>query len=364
MSFLEHSPQDVLRQGAYAQAMFESIGDGAIVTDEKGIIRQINNGALKMLKIDKEEILNKWFPEVIKAQDESGRTIAPINRPITKSFLSGAAVSEKIFYVLQNGEKIAVDITVSPIILNDEPVGAVEIMRDITKEKEIDQMKTDFISIASHQLRTPLTALKTYTHILEGEIEDRLNPRCKNHLGIIHNSILRMNEIISMLLNISRIEAGLLEVRIKRTDLKRLVENLMQELHTLADEKNVQLSCSTGEESVYENTDPVIFIEILSNLVTNAIKYTNPGGHVTVNLGKRNGRATISVEDSGMGIPSHLQNKIFTKFFRSPIATQADVSGNGLGLYMAKQMADALKGDLYFHSKEGKGSTFYFSFPK
>jgi PAS domain S-box-containing protein len=354
--------QDIGGQTAYTKALFESIGDGVIVTDERGIIRQINNVALEMLKVDRSEALGKWFPKIVRAQNEKGLPIPTINRPITKAFLAGKAISEKLFYAVGEGERIAVDITVSPIVLDGEPVGAIEIMRDITKDKEIDQLKTDFIGIASHQLRTPLTALKTYTHILEGELEGKINNKAKNHLNVIHNSILRMNEIISMLLNISRIEAGLLKVRIKEVNVSKLAIDLARELNSLAIEKNITMSCKMNKD-IYEKTDPIIFAEILSNLISNAIKYTPAGGRVIIAL-ETNHRTRVSVSDSGVGIPKHLHSKIFTKFFRTPIAAQTDVSGNGLGLYMAKQMTQALKGDIYFDSAEDKGSTFYFTFPK
>lgn len=347
---------------AYTKALFESIGDGAIVTDENGVIRQINNAALDMIKIHRADAMGKWFPEIFRAEDEKGNHIPSIERPITKAFLTGKPVSEKFFYLTGNDERLAVDITVSPIILDGEPVGAIEIMRDITKDKEIDQLKTDFISIASHQLRTPLTALKTYTHILESELEGKVTSKAKNHLNVIHNSILRMNEIISMLLNISRIEAGLLHVRIKEINVSKLIVDLAHELNSLAIEKDIRLSCKINND-VHEKTDPILLAEILSNLISNAIKYTPNGGKVSVALEKSD-RTRVSVHDSGVGIPKHLHSKIFTKFFRTPIAAQTDVSGNGLGLYMAKQMAQSLKGDIYFDSTEGKGSTFYFTFPE
>ena len=361
---ITHKPYEKLQE-ARTKALFNNIGDAAIITDEKGKIEQINKVALQMFGYKKEEVTGKWFHEIIAAQDEKGNKIPEIDRPITKSFMTGKPVSQRLFYVLPDGNRIVADVTVSPITHDGKPVGAIEITRDVTREREIDKMKTEFIGIASHQLRTPLTALKTYAHLLSDEVEGWHNEKAEKYLSTILQSTTRMNEIINTLLNISRIESGILNVDFRKVDLSAFLESIHNELYNLSNEKDIRFSLSIPDKKYVVATDKLLLAEIVSNLIANAVKYTEPGGSIVLKLGinKDKEQAIISVADTGIGIPSHFHSQIFTKFFRSPNATTVDASGNGLGLYMAKQMADAIHADLYFDSEEGEGSIFCLTLP-
>ena len=145
------------QQEVLAEALFNSIGDGAIATDEFGKITRINPTALRILGYTEREMIGSWFPKKIIALTDNETPINLIDRPITKAFLTGRTIIEKTYYRKKNGQKIPVAVTVSPIMLANKPVGAIEVFRDITLEFEVDRMKSDFISLASHQLRTPLS---------------------------------------------------------------------------------------------------------------------------------------------------------------------------------------------------------------
>src|SRR5579862_5018961 len=156
----------VVEAFAEAEALFRSIGDGAIATDAFGHITRVNPTALEILGVTAEEALGQWFPRVVPIVRNDGTPMPLIERPIVKMFLTGRAISEKAIYRSKDGRNIPVSITVSPIIIGGKPVGAIEVFRDITIENEIDRMKSEFISLASHQLRTPLSTIKTYAHML------------------------------------------------------------------------------------------------------------------------------------------------------------------------------------------------------
>ena len=349
---------------AESEAMFRSIGDGAITTDEFGHITRINPPALAILGLDLDDALGRWFPRVVAILKPDGSPLPLIERPIVKMFLTGKAVSEKTIYQTKSGRSVPVFVTVSPIILNDRPVGAIEVFRDITIENEIDRMKSEFISLASHQLRTPLSTIKTYAHLLaEGYMGD-LGAEQARTVQTIIAATNNMNELIGTLLNIARIESGSIEVTRKRLDARQLATDVVRQLQLSADTKGVEVVLDTPKRPVIIRTDSVIAKEILTNLIGNAIKYTAHGGRVTVEVRDRREDATFAVHDTGIGIPKHAQSKIFSKFFRAPNVVRQETTGTGLGLYVVKGLVSTLRGAIWFKSEEHVGSSFYVSLPK
>jgi len=352
-------------QRALAEALFTSIGDGAIATDQFGKITRINPTALRILGYAEKEVLGSWFPKKIVALNEHDEAVNLIDRPITKAFLTGKTVTEKMYYRKKNGYKVPVAATVSPVILDNKPVGAVEVFRDITLEYEIDRMKSDFISLASHQLRTPLSAIKTYSHmLLDGYMGDVNDPQRKS-LRTILSAANRMNELISTLLNITRIESGSIAITPKMVNIEHLAEEVNKEHHLPASDKNISLSVTKqGSQPPIIKTDTLIVKEVLSNLVSNAIKYTHDGGSVVIHINSRTRDLMLSVEDNGLGIPKYSQEHVFTKFFRAHNVVKQETSGTGLGLYLVKGLLESIGGKIWFESREGKGTTFYITLPR
>lgn len=352
-------------QRALAEALFTSIGDGAIATDQFGKITRINPTALRILGYTEREVIGSWFPKKFVALTEQEQPINLIDRPITKAFLTGKTISEKMYYRKKNGYKVPVAVTVSPIILDNKPVGAVEVFRDITLEYEIDRMKSDFISLASHQLRTPLSAIKTYSHmLLDGYMGD-VNDNQRKSLRTILGAANRMNELISTLLNITRIESGSIAITPKMVNIEHLAEEVNKEHGLPASDKNISLSITRrGSQPPVIKTDTLIVKEVLSNLVSNAIKYTPDGGSVAIHINSRLHDLIVSVEDNGLGIPKYSQEHVFTKFFRAHNVVKQETSGTGLGLYLVKGLLDSIGGKIWFESSEGKGTTFYITLPR
>jgi PAS domain S-box-containing protein len=269
---------------AKTEAVFTSIGDGAVATDEFGKITRINPAALKILGYKESDVLGQWFPNVIITLDDDGVPVSLIDRPITRAFLTGQTVSEKTYFRTRNGARLPVAVTVSPIIHNDRPIGAIEVFRDITLEYEIDRMKSEFISLASHQLRTPLSAIKTYTHMLMDGYMGEITPEQRRSLSTIIGASNRMNELISTLLNITRIESGSISVQPKVLDLHQLAVEAIKELEHTANSRDVDLKLLDAAVGYTVRTDSLIAKEIISNLASNAIKYTPDGGTVRLKL--------------------------------------------------------------------------------
>lgn len=346
-----------------ADALFASIGDGAIATNKDGKIQRVNAVALRILGYKKKDLINKWLPGILIEQDEDGNIIDPMERHLTRSFLTGKPISGKVFYQRKDHTAFPASVTISPIILNDKPVGSITVFRDISIEHEIDRMKSEFISIASHQLRTPLTAIKTYTHLLLDGYTGQLNQDQREFLNEIIDSANTMNELITNLLNVSRIELGKFKIDTQNITLNRLVERVVVESQPWAAEKNVDLSFMRPEKTYTVESDRFLLREVFVNLISNAIKYTPEHGKIIVRLDRKPRAVVFSVTDSGMGIPADVGDKIFSKFYRAPNAVRQETDGTGLGLYLIKLIAGALGARVWFESVEAKGSTFYFSVP-
>lgn len=351
-------------QQAEAEALFTSIGDGAISTDEFGKITRVNPAAQYLLGYSEAELLGEWFPKKIIAVTLEDAPINLIDRPITKAFLTGKPISDKLYYRRKNGQKLPVAVNISPILLEGKPLGAIEVFRDITLEQEVDRMKSEFISLASHQLRTPLSAIKTYTHMLFDGYMGELNTAQKNSLNTIIGASNRMNELISTLLNITRMESGTIAVTLKPVRLDVIAEDVVKELDLTAGTKAIKLAvAATPKSGITVTTDGLIVKEVLTNLVSNAIKYTPERGSVQVRLRARPKNVVVEVKDSGWGIPKFSQDQIFSKFFRAQNIVKRETTGTGLGLYLVKGLVDALGGRIWFNSEEGKGTSFLFSLP-
>jgi PAS domain S-box-containing protein len=348
---------------AKTDALFLSIGQGVIAADDQGKIIRINQAAINLLGFRKQELIGKWFPSKIVAVREDNSPVEVLARPITKAFLSGQTVSDNMFYLRKDGERVPVSITVSPIFLHNRPIGAIEIFRDTSLELQSDRMKTDFISIASHQLRTPLSAINTYSHMLSGGYVGPLTDDQASFMKIILSAVERMNELISELLNITRIEAGSITVDSAPCRVDDITLELINELRPRADERSINLTYLCVSKIPTINSDVLLIKEIISNLLSNAVKYTPDKGSIRIDLVRHGNNVIFSVTDNGYGIPTNAQPLIFTKFFRADNVLKTEVSGTGLGLYLIKVLADLINGEVWFKSKENKGSTFYFSLP-
>lgn len=372
MARLKNEPSDSRlsdvppQQRVEAEAIFMSIGDGAISTDEFGRITRINPVGLRILGYsDSSELIGAWFPGKIIAVNAKDEPYNLIDRPITRAFLTGNPVTDKVFYRRRDGQLVPVSVIASPILMDGRPLGAIEVFRDITIEEEIDQMKSEFISLASHQLRTPLSTIKTYSHMIVEGYLGKIAPEQKRALRTIIGATNRMNELISTLLNITRIESGTIDVSPKLLSVDKLADEVVKNLSIQASTKAISLSLKvSGKGTTNVKTDALLASEVLTNLVSNAIKYTPEGGIVDIIIRPRARDVHVSVRDNGWGIPRHVQDQVFSKFFRAHNIVKRETTGTGLGLYMVKGLLDRLGGTITFTSDEGKGTTFQFTLPR
>jgi signal transduction histidine kinase len=232
------------------------------------------------------------------------------------------------------------------------------------KLKELDESKDDFISMASHQLRTPLTSVKGYiSMVLEGDA-GKVTPMQGEMLGQAFFSSQRMVYLISDLLNVSRLKTGKFIIEATKVDLVQLVQQELHQLKEAAKSRSLELTFEFPKDFPTLMFDETKTRQIIMNFVDNAIYYTPAGGHITVRLVNNPSTIELRVEDDGIGVPKHEQQHMFTKFYRAGNARQARPDGTGLGLFMAKKVIIAQGGAVIFDSVEGQGSTFGFVFSK
>jgi len=234
---------------------------------------------------------------------------------------------------------------------------------DITKEKESDEVKTDFFLLASHQLRTPMTTIKWYIDYLLHTKSLDITGVVREYLEEIDRGNERMIELVTTLLTVSRIEMGTLLPDFTQVHADEVVEDILKELES--DMKGRRITCkkeSHGDDKLV--TDRTMLRIVIHNLLTNAVKYTPSGGEIRVVARYEAHECTVAVSDTGCGIPLEEQERIFEKMFRASNARKMSTNGTGLGLYLSREFIKKLGGDLSFSSASGKGATFTIVMPR
>ncbi len=233
--------------------------------------------------------------------------------------------------------------------------------RDVTKERQVDRMKTEFVSFATHQLRTPLAGIKWLLE-LAAEAPD-LSEEMGSYIQDARASTERLIALVNDLLDVSRLESGRIQVEPQEIRLGELTREVIEELSLLIREKGHELSTSGGSESPPVLTDPKLLREVLVNLISNAIKYTPQRGKISIRMARQDSSLRWEIQDNGIGIPKEIQQRLFEKFVRAENAQTLETEGTGLGLYLARALIERLGGGIGFESQEGKGSRFYFTLP-
>jgi len=229
---------------------------------------------------------------------------------------------------------------------------------------EANRMKSEFVSIVSHQLRTPLSALKWSLDLLRGKRLGEINDKQKEYLDIINESGNKMIKLVNDLLNVTRIDQGRLLMQIKPFSVEDLVEEIVKELKMFAEANNVELRFKNNKKLPDAYADPDKIRMVIQNLIDNAIKYSKKGGGwVNIQTEKQGKMIRVNVRDNGLGIPDFLQKQVFGKFFRGENLVRQSVEGTGLGLFIAKGFIRLSGGEIDFESKEGQGSNFWFTLP-
>jgi signal transduction histidine kinase len=265
------------------------------------------------------------------------------------------------YFVKDDESTVPLAVTSAPIILGKRLFGIVITFRDITKEKEVDKAKSNFVSIASHQLRTPLTGIRW---LLETVLKKgHLNMWQMEFLNDALKSNNRMIGLVNNLLNLSRLDTGSIAIQPEDIELIKFINGILRDYKIMAKGGGKKLELKTKIKRLHINCDPQLLTQIVANLLSNAIKYTHKNTVVSVAIKHVNEFVDISVQDRGIGVSKEDQARLFTKFFRTEDAVRTSTAGSGLGLYIVKRILDAIGGKISFSSVPDKGSIVTFSLP-
>lgn len=356
--------EDMLATKAKEEAILESTDEGIYGLDLNGLCLFVNNAAAKTLGYTKEEMLGKNIHELIHFKHEDGSPYLEADCPITRTKDTGVGVriNTDIFF-RKDGTYFPALYSSHPLRENGETVGVVVAFSDITHEKQVDRAKTEFVSLASHQLRTPLTAISWYIEMLLAGDAGKLTKEQKDYLYEVYKGNNRMIELVNALLNVSRIDLGTISMDPVPTDVREIADSLLTELTPQWHLKKMNIIKSYDPALPLVNVDPKLIRIVFQNLLTNAIKYTPEKGTITFSITKDTRNIKIIVADSGYGIPKDSQSRIFGKLYRADNIRDKETDGNGLGLYIVKSIIENSGGKITFKSVENKGTTFTITLP-
>ncbi len=339
--------------------LFEEAPIPYFILNNKCEITDLNKAGLRFFHVQPEEVILKNFFSFVAEED------AEYASYLASSCMSGAPLDKKeIRMISKKGEKRWVQLSVLGITEpNSRSITSLATVFDITDQKNLDQAKTEFVSLASHQLRTPLASIKWYLEMFAHSATGELNAKQTEYLKVLSGVTADMIDLVDTLLNVSRIEIGKISIETKPTNVQEVTDSILVELATQIDKKKMVIVKQYNGILTEMKSDPRLLRIVIHNLFTNAIKYTPEGGTVTVQFEETGGRSEIMVTDTGYGIPLAQQDKIFTKMFRADNVKDISSSqSTGLGLYLVKSLVEAMGGTIGFRSVEGKGTSFMVTF--
>jgi PAS domain S-box-containing protein len=242
-------------------------------------------------------------------------------------------------------------------------LGQLLVFRDVTREKEVERMKSEFVSLVSHEFRTPLTSIRGYTEMMLDGDTGELSSEQAEFLRTIHRNSTHLTGIVNDLLEVSKLEAGGIRLKIETVNLIELINNCVQQLRPQLEEKKQKLVVKIPREAVLINLHPNRINQVMLNLISNAHKYTPVAGSVSISVTLHGSYVKVDVKDNGIGISKEEQKKLFSKFYRVENAETIKAGGTGLGLWITKSLVEMHRGEISVTSKSGSGSTFSFTLP-
>lgn len=350
--------EKILNEKSKAEAIVESISDGIIVTDMNNNIILVNEAAEKIFNIKEQDVLDRQFLEGINNPKIFDSIQEVLKNKNLKSSLKQIEIS-----LASNNKKMYCKVYVSSISKNNENIGVITLLQDITKSKEIDKMKTEFIATVSHEFKTPLTSIGMSVDLLSADKDINSNPMHKDLIRIIKEEKERMVYLIKDLLDLSKIETGKGQIKLENCKLKSILENSIEDLKNYCDEQEAEVILENIDENLSVYADPSKISLVIKNLISNAVKYRkeNVKPKILIDIIKKSNNVIVSVKDNGRGIPQDYLEKIFEKFIQVKVSNDGKIEGTGLGLSICKGIIKAHNGEIWVESTVDKGSTFYFS---
>ena len=358
-----------------SEVVINAIADGVIAVDAQGTIQLINPAAQKIIGWGKQDALALDYKSVLHLLNSQGKDVEPSEDPVHTVLSTNASVRSDELGLLTNSEKkILVSVIVSPV--GQPGSGAIIVFRDITSEKAEERQQAEFISTASHEMRTPVASIEGYLGLALNANTATVDVRARDYIGKAHEAAQHLGRLFQDLLDVTKADDGRLQNTPRVIDVVALTQDIVQGQLPKAQEKGLRVlfkphpdmaNDKAGEKSIspvyYAHLDSDHLREVVGNLVENAIKYT-PKGDVVIDVTGDNDHVVISVADTGIGIPAEDIPHLFQKFYRVDNTDTREIGGTGLGLYLCRRLVEAIGGRLWVESEYKKGSTFFVEIPR
>ncbi len=353
------------------KAILDAVDDGVLAVDSKGNILTINPAAEQITGWNGSDAVGLIFDSVLKITNNEGGEMIEISNPVNRVLKTGENFTTRdLFIKTQSGKIIPIFLAVNSI--DGQNSGVVVVFRDISKELKDNREQAEFISTASHEMRTPVASIEGYIGLALNPATATIDARAKSYLQKAHENTKHLGQLFQDLLDITKAEDGRLKNEPVVLDAIEFSRNIWEGLKPKAEAKGLSYTFEPDNHKTGEKTlTPVFFIhadrdhlhEILNNLFENAIKYT-PSGMVSVNITGDNNSVQISVKDSGIGIPAEDIPHLFQKFYRVDNSETREINGTGLGLFLSRKLTESIGGFLDVESEYKKGSTFTVKLPR
>ena len=364
----KNTPSSFLGDG---KAILDAVDDGVLAVDSKGNILVINPSAEQITGWNGSDAVGLVFDSVLKITNNEGGEMIEISNPVNRVLQTGENFTTRdLFIKTQSGKIVPIFLAVNSI--DGQNSGVVVVFRDISKELKDNREQAEFISTASHEMRTPVASIEGYIGLALNPATATIDARAKSYLQKAHENTKHLGQLFQDLLDITKAEDGRLKNEPVVLDAIEFSRNIWEGLKPKAEAKGLSYTFEPDNHKTGEKTlTPVFFIhadrdhlhEILNNLFENAIKYT-PSGMVSVNITGDNNNVQISVKDSGIGIPAEDIPHLFQKFYRVDNSETREINGTGLGLFLSRKLTESIGGFLDVESEYKKGSTFTVKLPR
>lgn len=360
-----------------SEVVINAIGDGVLALSPQGVVQLINPAAERMIGWESHDALNLDYKSVLKLLDSKDQPIDDINNPILQALNSNVPTKSDSFSIeTRSGKSFLTSISVSPV--GQPGNGVIIVFRDITVERSDERQRAEFISTASHEMRTPVASIEGYLGLVLNPKITTIDEKARDYITKAHASAQHLGRLFSDLLDVSKADDSRLKNDPKVVDVIPFVHDIVEGLTPKAVEKGlmvlykpipddadrkVELAGRRMMPVYYANVDNDHLREIVQNLVENAIKYT-PKGEVTIDVGGDETHVRVSVADTGIGIPKEDQSHLFQKFYRVDNSDTREIGGTGLGLYLCRKLTETIGGRLWVESEYQHGSTFFVEIPR
>ncbi len=355
-----------------SEVIIDAIGDGVITINSNSLIQLINPAAQALIGWSKQDALTLNYKSVLQLVNQKNEALDTINDPIQQVLNTNQQIrTNNLSLITKTGKKLMISLVVSPV--GDVGSGIIAVFHDITSEKAEEREQAEFISTASHEMRTPVASIEGYLGLAINPQTAQIDDRARDYIQKAHASAQHLGRLFQDLLDVSKADDGRISNNPKVINIVTFIHDIAQGLQAKANEKGIRLIYKPmpDDNSLDKNIAPVFSVnldndhirEVINNLIENAIKYT-PKGEVVIDITGDEDHVIISIKDSGIGIPAEDMPHLFQKFYRVDNKDTREIGGTGLGLYLSRRLVEIMGGRIWAESIYTQGSTFFVELPR